>query len=139
MNWDSISKIAIAFSGVVAAWLQLRRGRGGGRRAQLQRDLDLLALLPEDSTARAALSQHVDAAVVSLIRDEAELRRDPTGIVLGLVLVGAAAAGVIGAVLNRGWWWALLVPAVFLGLIGVLGFVQDVVPRKRDDKGKVIE
>ena len=76
---------------------------------------------------------------MSLIRDEAELRRDPTGIVLGLVLVGAAAAGVIGAVLNRGWWWALLVPAVFLGLIGVLGFVQDVVPRKRDDKGKVIE
>jgi hypothetical protein len=138
MDWaDTGSKLALAALSVAAGILQYTRGRGG-RRGQLKNDLELLALLPKESTSKENLRKRIDAQVETLITDETEKRRDPVGIVLALVIMALGLALCWAAVSSRGIWWILVPPGAFLVILGIVGFVQDVIPRKRDAKGKAI-
>lgn len=136
MNWGDLVG---ALSGVAVAVLRLVgvRSSRGRRRDQIKRDLEIVQLLPEASAARSELLAHIEDSLNVLIKDERERRRNPSGVVLGLVLVGIA--GWAASAATRGgsaWWWLLAIP---LGAIGLFGAVDDATRRRRDERGRPIE
>jgi hypothetical protein len=135
MNWDTASKVAVAALTVLGVLLQLVR-RPDGRHGQVKRNLELLALLPDDSSSRSRLLRHIDESVERLISNDDELRRDPTGIGIAVVFLVAACALVVVAIRSGDWWWWLIV--AFLVLFGIVGLGQDATRRKRDAKGRPI-
>ncbi|GAA2576839.1 hypothetical protein GCM10010411_06700 [Actinomadura fulvescens] len=99
--------------------------------------MDIYSLLPDDSRAKEVLLKRAEAAILQHVEDEKELRRDLFGIVLAtaFLLIGAA----IAALAFRGEWWLVsLLPATFFAIFGIAGLNLDAVPRKRDEKGRVI-
>lgn len=138
MDAEIVAAVVIATGGVLGTWLQVGRPRRGPF-VDLKHALELLQLLPDSSAAKNALAGDVDRRVLRMIEDSREKRRDPTGIGLGLFFMVLAIALAITSVLRGGGWWWLVVPAVFIGLLGTVGFIQDVTPHKRDEGGRAIE
>jgi hypothetical protein len=128
-----VSKALVAGLPVLAVLVQLLR-RPRNRQDQLKADLELLGLLPDESTARDKLLQHIDCSVQRLVSDEEDLRRDPMGIGLGVVFLLAAVVLIVFAVRGGGWW--LWIGAFVVGALGAVGLGQDAVPRRRDLKGR---
>jgi fatty acid desaturase len=104
----------------------------------LKQDLKILKQLPEESTARQRLLEHIDKEIISLIESDEEKTRRPTGIVLAIVFLGLAIFLLVEAITRAGWWWWLVLPAAVIGIFGAVGLSQDAVSRKRDEKGNVI-
>ncbi len=105
----------------------------------VKENIDLLNSLPESSSQRTRLLEHIDDAVQQLMDDEREKRRDPTGVTLALIFLGGglwlAWLGMSGSGSTR--WW--LAPAGVLLVFGAVGLSLDAVPRKRDEKGRPID
>jgi hypothetical protein len=139
MDWGSVGEVAVATIGALAAGLKLMdtRQATSRRRRRLMRDLDLLERLPADSDARQRLEAMIHQAVLDLVSDETEKRRDWTGIVLATAfLLGAGWAGFQYWAHNGSGWWLVLL--VVLGVFGLVGVAQDAVPRRRDAGGRPI-
>lgn len=104
-------------------------------RTELERDADLFTKLPEDGKGREVLQASIEDDL-QLLMDLRGARRDPGGIVLGLMFI---AFGVVGGVLAwqlGGWLGALAgLGAVLFGSLGLFGFVQDAQHTLRDEKG----
>ncbi|WP_143642149.1 hypothetical protein [Streptomyces viridochromogenes] len=102
----------------------------------VKQDVELLALLPEDSEAKKLLAKHIDATVRKIVEDEDQRTRDHAGSCLAIGFLGVS-AGLLAVSVSRGgaWWW-LSVPAVIIGLLGAFGLGQDAVPRRRDARGR---
>lgn len=139
VNWELLGGIALAMLAAVAAVAQLLRVLPR-QRDRIMQEVKLLNSLPRESAARQSLLDHIDQLILKSIKAEAELRRDPTGIVLGLILMGGGliplyygweAGGFVRAML-----WVL---AGFLLILGGMGFTQDVVPRERDERGRPVQ
>jgi Flp pilus assembly protein TadB len=137
MDAELVAAIVGAGAGLVTTLVQVSRSRSG-RHGRLKDDLELLQLLPKESAARADLLRHVDAGVKAMITDTQTKRRDATGIGLGLTMVLLSVLFIVLAIANGGWWWAGLALAVPIGLIGAVGFGQDVRLLERDEKGRPI-
>jgi hypothetical protein len=137
MQWSWVTPVVVSTIGVAGSWVQVRRGRPK-RRDLLKQDLKLYRQLPEDSSARGKLLEHIDAEIIRIISDDEEKRRDPTGIGLGIFFLLVAIGLLVAAIHQGGWWWWLLIPAFITGLLGAVGLAQDAVPRKRDDRGRAL-
>lgn len=133
MDWDAAVVAGITGLAAIAKVL-LDRGHWGGTRARIRHDLDLLERMP-DGEAKEALRAFVDRRVLALLADEQTKTRDPTGIVLGLTFIATATWMAVQALSGGSalWWFG----AVPIGLLGIVGFSQDVVPRERDERGRV--
>jgi hypothetical protein len=113
---DLLAALA-ALVGLVTAAFPLTRARR--RRAAIKTDLDILVLLPAGTEAHRQLSDHVEHAVLSAIRD-AEARRDWPGIVYVAV---ATPLGAIFAFAGDGVWALVGALTLALGLmIAVFSF-----------------
>lgn len=123
----------VALAGIAFQWW-----RHGGRRSALLRNLDVYGRLP-DSDLRTRLLDHIHKQVAALIEDEDERRRDPAGIVLGLVFVAFGTWLLLYGFGRETWQWAFVVPGFVVLLLGSYGFVADSTRRKRDERGRVIE
>jgi hypothetical protein len=139
MTWEIVGQVAVAVLAAAAGAARLWQSRPGPRESVLK-DLELLKELPEASTARQQLGEHIDQTILKSIQHETELRRDPTGIVLGVLFMVGGLISVYfgfqaGGLARLGLW----VLAGVLLLLGGVGFAQDVVPRKRDARGRVVE
>lgn len=140
MNWDAVAKVLVAIGGAVAALQRIvseRRTRSH-RRDQIKGDIELLHLLPKDSASRTRLEKHIEQSVFRLVDDGEEKRRDPMGIVLGILMVAGAAWAASFPIRFGGssLWWVLALP---LGTLGLVGLAQDGVRRRRDDRGRPIK
>jgi Flp pilus assembly protein TadB len=138
MAWSWISPIAVAIIGVIGSAVQVRRGRAR-HRDLIKQDLELYSQLPESSAAKKQFLKHIDAAVTRLIADEEEKSRSGVGVGLGIFFMLLAVGLAVAPFFKHGWWWFIIAPAVFIGLLGLVGFTQDVVPRRRDERGRPIE
>ncbi len=134
MNWDTVSKIALAALPVLAAAVSLIRGRGG-RRNQIKQDAELLVLLPEGTAARERLLAHLDQSITALTAEEQEKTRDPMGIGLGAVFLAGAVATLFLAIQGSGWW---LLATVVLLIFGAAGLSESATKAKRDNQGRRI-
>jgi hypothetical protein len=138
MTWNWVPPVAVALIGVAGSLLQVRRGRPRGREL-LKQDLELLHLFPNDSEVRPRLLQHIEKNFDRLLTDEEEKRRDPLGIGVAIFLLMISVGLVVVSFINGGWWLWLLAPAGFIAIFAIAGLSLDAVPRKRDEKGRVIE
>jgi hypothetical protein len=132
------SSVTIAAFGVVGAWLQTRRSRDGNR-AQIKQDLELFELLPEESGARADLLTHIESEITRLIKREDELTRDPSGIGIAIFLLLVGVGLAVPSFRDGGWWWLLVVPAVWFAIFGIVGLGQTIPRRQRDARGNTIK
>ncbi|NUS72685.1 MAG: hypothetical protein HOQ05_04680 [Corynebacteriales bacterium] len=133
MTWDIAGKFLLALVTIIVGAIQF--WPRGGRRARIKSDVELYSLLPEEIENREEFRQHISAQLAQLIKRETVKRRDPIGIVLGIVFTGGGAyLGVLA--FKGGWWWFFLV----LAIVGVpLGMVMiaDALPKaERDDSGR---
>lgn len=127
--------VIVAGITIVGGVFQARRKRPMTREI-VRQDVELLGLLPEDSDAKRLLAKHVDDTVRKIIEDEDQRTRDHTGSCLAVGFLAVAVFLFVICVIRGGAWWWLGVPAVFIGLLGSTGLVQDAVPRRRDARGR---
>lgn len=93
-----IEALAPLLTGLAAVLGGLRRlgGRSDRLRAKIKHDVELLALLPDDSEARGAVREHIDESVRRLLlleQDAAGKRNDPAGIGVAAFLLALAGSG----------------------------------------------
>jgi hypothetical protein len=137
VNTTLVANLVIAALGVIAAFVQTRRNQDRGR-SQVRQDVELFNLLPEKSAARSELLTHIDKQVIRLIKNEEELTRDPTGVLLAFIFLLVASALTVTCFREGGVWWFLIVPASFFGIFGLVGLGQDLPRRRRDPRGRAI-
>jgi hypothetical protein len=140
MKWDSFVQAMLALLVIGAAVLKDLSSRRSSRRDQVRHDLELLQMLPDDSSARDLLAKHVTDSVLKLIATETTLRRDPSGIFLATTMIlGAPAAAFFAHRAHGGNAIGLWVLFVALFVLGVRGLIESFPYRERDSKGNPID
>lgn len=104
-------------------------------RERLKSDLELVALLPENSPAREALLKRAEGEISQIVKEEVELTRDPAGATLAVLFLGGALVLAFTAARANPFWWILV---AVLAVFGAVGFSLDGVKRRRDEKGNAI-
>lgn len=138
MNAQLTGSIVVAILGVLAAGLQLRPPQERGQRAKLRKDAELLALLPQGSSAYSLLAAHIEWQVRQLVEQQTTKRRDITGIITGTMLV-VFGAGLIWQGHDAGLWRWLWYPlAALLILLGTIVAGTALEKRDRDRKGRPV-
>ncbi|MET7529723.1 hypothetical protein [Streptomyces goshikiensis] len=133
MDWKAIATIAVGVIGLIGVLVQRRYNRAVGR-DRAKADLDLLALLPEDSSVRDELRSHIDETIRHIISVEDTERRDAFGIALASAFL-VVSAGLGYCFVEYGGWWLALAGAFFF-VFGVVGLASDGPRRQRDSRGR---
>lgn len=109
-------------------------------RAEIERDAELLAKLPEGSKARAVLLGTIESSLERLTQELSQARRDPFSVVLGVLFICLGLFGAFWGWALEGWWqvpvWAVV---TMLLLLGLFGFQQGARQEVRDEKGNPIK
>lgn len=138
MDLAPIAGIATAAAAVLGRLLP-GRSVGGRRRELILRDLDLFDRLPESSSVRQVLLEHIERSVTQLTLDETTMRRDPSGMTLaGMFLVGGSLLAYVGWN-ARSWAWIWWAVGVLCLALGAFGMAQDASRAERDEKGRRIK
>lgn len=137
MSGETITAIVTATLAVAAGALTVARewAARGGQRAGIKQLVDILNALPPDSAGRRDLEAHIDAAIRSLVIRESYLRRDPSGIVLAVLLLAGAIGMTVLAVRGSWLWWF---SAAGMALFGIVGLTISAPMALRDERGRVI-
>lgn len=133
MNYQPIAAAVVAVCGVVGLVIQARRSRH--EMDDVKRDLEVLALLPDDSEQRAPLQASIEEALARYVADQRDKTRDPSGTALAVLLAGAASFLWWQSASNGGYWWWSAVVAVPCSVFGVVGFFESFLRARRDSKG----
>ena len=112
LEMDNLLKLVL---GPLAEWLATR-----GAEQRIKARLDILNSLPPQSESADPLLGNIEEQIRELI-DETR-RSDPFRIVFGLIyLVIGGGLGFLAFTGDVGWWWALGVVSLLLGVVGVVG------------------
>lgn len=112
------------------------RARGSAAHRAVQRDLDLLKRLPEESESKDMLLRQIDEGVRKMIVDRQHRRREPAGIAVAIVLMLVGGYLFWQATRSTSFALAWLVFAALFLLIGSYGFIDSVQRRERTPNGK---
>ncbi|MFC9245108.1 hypothetical protein ACFT7S_14090 [Streptomyces sp. NPDC057136] len=138
MKLSEVTPVLVALLVLIGVLWQGRRPRFDSR-DRLQRDLELLAAMPDDLQVRDEYKQHISAAFEALINDEDERSRDPQGVVLGIALM-LVGGWLVWVALDQGggWWHFLTAFGALLFAVAAYGTAQDASKHHRDERGRVI-
>lgn len=120
---------------LLARLVPSRASRAGYVRALL----DVYGALPDTSTSKDHLLDHIDRLVLSFVQDNDEKRRDPLGIVLALIFLAGSVGLAYLAWTRDSWTWAYWTGAAVTFLFGAVGLSQDAVRRPRDERGHALD
>ncbi|ARH91646.1 hypothetical protein ACF082_31380 [Streptomyces lydicus] len=137
MKWTDLTPVLIALLSLAGVVWQSRRTRYDGR-DRLKRDIELLAMMPDDLEGKSRYREHVDASISILIEDEDVRSRDWVGISMGLTLLAIAVVLAWVGVGNGGWWHLLTVTAGFIVFAAVVCLSISAGKHRRDERGRVI-
>ncbi|MDC7338553.1 hypothetical protein [Streptomyces lydicus] len=137
MKWTDLTPVLIALLSLAGVVWQSRRTRYDGR-DRLKRDIELLAMMPDDLEGKSRYREHVDASISTLIEDEDVRSRDWVGISMGLTLLAIAVVLAWVGVGNGGWWHLLTVTAGFIVFAAVVCLSISAGKHRRDERGRVI-
>lgn len=130
VDWD---KIIVAIAGLMVVSLQFVREWAGreGRSARIKRDLEILALLPEESEAYTRLQGHIETSIARMLSERTQKRRSLNDAVQGLVLLGLGI-----------WVTTLEAPFFLIGVplacAGAFMLIVGVVPLRRGPGGSIL-
>lgn len=125
----------LVVGGIVLAVLELIRTREQ-RPGELKRWAELYESLPEGSEARERVLEYISIRIQAHTEREHSLARDPSGAVVGLIMLGLGGVVTWQAFSLGGWFWILIFPAGFLGIFGLFGFVDSLMRRDRTRRRK---
>ena len=135
-NWDVIAKFIVGAIPVLVTLVGVTRGPSR-LRSTLKHDVELLALLPEDSDARSHMLDLVEAQVKRIALLETEGRRNWQNFASSaFIVVVLSALGLWLFSLDRWWWTASAVFLLIFSLVGLSSMWEDVQRVPRDEKGK---
>lgn len=133
MEWEIVlPAVATGLATVFSAARPLFAARG--RRNRIKHDLELLKLMPKGEAA-SRLEEDINQRVLKLIEDRSDKRRDPLGIATALIFIGLTIWTALLAFKGSNWWLAAAIP---LGIFAVAGSMNELVPRRRDERGRII-
>lgn len=138
MDAAEITAILVAAFGVIGVVVE-RWVRRPHSRDRVKIDLEILSLLPDESTSKSTLRKHIDETITRIVEIEGSERRDPTGVAAALTLLTFSAVLLFVSLVKRGSWLWLAVPATFIGVFGVVGFTESVQKRQRDTARRAVE
>lgn len=137
-DWVGIARAASTALPAIAALAGLSRGPGR-LRANLKHDAEILAKLPPDSSAYAALLRLVEAQVARMAKLETEATRHWSMFVVALLVTPLLGWLTIWLVQTATWWSILLAaPVGLLAIVFVYGIFETAQKVPRDSKGKRI-
>lgn len=131
------STVAVAVVGALGAYAQTRRRVNP--RDQIKSDIEIYKSLPEASAAGPALLARIDEQIRGLIVAEQVLRRDATGIVLGLFLLAGGVWTTAYVAWTGGLWRWAWVGTISLAVLGLVGLVESARKAERDSKGSRVQ
>ncbi|MFJ3494838.1 hypothetical protein ACIPPJ_14750 [Streptomyces sp. NPDC086091] len=137
MDWGAFASVGVAVVGVGGVMIERRRREPRGRE-RIKTDLELLELLPQDSSVIPVLRSHIEDSIKQIIEVEDKKRRDPAGVVLAIAFILIAASLFAASFINGGLYWWLTVPGAVTGIFGLVGLAQDATKRNRDERGRPI-
>lgn len=140
MDWGSVTAATVTtFGSAAIALMQVQKGRNGGR-SQVREDLEILKQLPPDSAVRDELRDHIDSTIRRVVNRDDQLRRNPSGVVLGLIILALGGYGAKIGWTHRGdaWGVPVLIIAAFFAVVGAFGAATDGTRQLRDVKGKTL-
>jgi hypothetical protein len=120
LNWDVLSKIVPAAATALAALLGSMRG-GKSLRDNILHDVEILEKLPEESSPRTLMLQHLTTQI-TMLNSERLIRREIPMLVFSLIaapLLGWATFALWQ--LNQWWAYPLAVVTGVLALVFVYG------------------
>jgi hypothetical protein len=126
---------AVIAAAIIGTPRVFRKDERGG----IQKDLAIYNALPPASPIRKELLLHVEERIRTAIRYSDKKRRDPGGIILAIFLIIIALFLTWQIVIWGGRWWFALPIAVFMFILGLVGFSQDATKQLRDERGRVIK
>ena len=103
----------------------------------IAKQVEIYNALPDTSPAKAAMLERIEQQVNQL-DSESSARRNPSGIVLGLMLLVAAGASTWLVYVAGGWWWLTAPLLLLLWLMGIVGFFQGVEKTPRAANGQAL-
>ncbi|NTW42380.1 MAG: hypothetical protein HGA44_21315, partial [Cellulomonadaceae bacterium] len=116
--------LAVAVIGLAGSIVATTRKTGRGRRDYIEQDQRILKELAPSSDAAKALRANIEARVQETVKTSAGTR-DPSGIVLAiLLLAGAVAMGSWAFARGDGWSLPIGLGAGLLAVIGAVGLTQ---------------
>ena len=122
--WVPVIATFVSVLGAIAvAWFTHRQGRRDVR-TMIKSDAEALKLLKEinpDSPGVTKLASHIDWRIEQLAATERDARRDWPQIFAVLLVEVTAVMFTVVAIWAGSWWRLLLVPAVFLCMVGFAG------------------
>jgi hypothetical protein len=138
MDLQSVIALVVAGLGIPVAVLRIVRelSRTSARERLLQ-DIEIRNALPPDSEAQKIFDNHV-CLQARAICEAASGRRDPLGIVVAVTFFALGIGGGWVVVTGGGWWWLASPVVGGLLLFGVVGFVETVSKKERDERGNAV-
>jgi hypothetical protein len=133
---DAVATIVVGVLSTAAALAGIvRKPR---LRDELKADLDLYNALPESSQGREALLSSIERRIQRLVDVDDLARMDPSGLAIGLVMIGGFGWLTYWAADRGGLWLLMAAAAALLGAIGFSGVVTSMRRQLRDEKGNAI-
>lgn len=147
MKPDSIATIAAAATPLVTAvlsglWAVARTRRADRLLNMIAVDQKVASSLPDDSKAKYLLEQHIDLAAERYVRhrlSDVAIKRDTSGIVLGLIMAVAGIGLGWYALYGGGWFLFLIALAFPLMLLGIVGFFYELSGGKSRNEAKQLQ
>lgn len=107
--------------------------------AKVLKDLEIYNALPDTSVAKGQLLKHIDQKVGMLIKNDSALSRHPFGIVLAIIFITLGSYLTWFFIDLGSWWRFALIGSIFVIILGIAGFAQDVSKKERDQNGRPIK
>ena len=104
----------------------------------LEKLVGIYGKLPDSSPAKAQVLRRIEEQVTGL-HSETAARRNPGGIMLGIIIFVLAAATIYPAVFFGGWWWLTSPVAAFLIICGCIALYQNLPRVPRAANGQTLE
>jgi len=138
MAWEWALQLAPSIATVAAASFGLIRSDGKLRR-NLRHDVETLKELPEGSSARTAMEEHVEWEIAQLRGSAKDGRRDASGAVIGAIMLLGFGYLAVWLVQHDAWWSWFWIPSAILASIGIYGVAEGLTTKKRNAQGRAIE
>lgn len=138
MAIEDLVALVTLLLGVPAIILQIVREAGRkSPRERLLQDIQIRDAMEKDSSARQVMDDYIHGQAERLTGTDSK-RRDPLGIVIGIVLIVLGIGLAVAAFYAQGAWWVLSAPAALAVTLGITGLVQSCPRLERDDKGNPV-
>ncbi|MFI0538790.1 hypothetical protein RKD19_004493 [Streptomyces canus] len=129
MNLQPYAAAVVAASGVAGFIIQARRTNLHAAEL-IKRELEILDLLPDDSTVKKSLQARIETSIEQYM--SREYVRNWSAALVCLVILSSSLYFFGMIAVRGGWWWISIIGAIPFGMLGVLGIAESIGSTRRN-------